>query len=565
MAEPNGPRILLVNPDSRVLGQLQSHLRFRYKLGLASSVGRGLEYLAEHADTAVVVSPMRMPTLDGIAFLTAARALRADARRILICDDDELAAAVTAIDAGELCHVALQPWNMTTLRVAIEFALDHHANEMRARSATRRTAIREVIAFDPLTGLASRQGLLEAIESCADREEGCPAALFFMQVASSPALEFATDPRAATPVLMELAQRLAELRPQALCIARCGPSSLAVLEASPDPAAESSLRRARELSEGLTFAVELGGTRALIGVTMGIVTMGMRQSAACNSNALVIMGNAELAEQSARAGRWATPVLFAKNIAEDQLEIHYQPVIDVKHGRLHSVEAMVRWNHPHYGPIAPATFDPLAKTTAPIAPFADWALKRVCAEAGAILDCGFPTIAINVSMEQLLGPGFLYSLYAALDEASLAPSILTMEIREDVAAYDLELVRAILSDVRRLGIRVTIDHFGTGGSSFAQLRRLPVGVVKTDASFVRDFNRGGEAMIATTLSMAAKLGLETIVDGVESHAMLERVRGIGATLVQGFLLAHAMPAAALADWCRRLVREWDACSSDSGP
>jgi EAL domain-containing protein (putative c-di-GMP-specific phosphodiesterase class I) len=130
-----------------------------------------------------------------------------------------------------------------------------------------------------------------------------------------------------------------------------------------------------------------------------------------------------------------------------------------------------------------------------------------------------------------------------------------MEIRKDVAAYDLELVRAILSDVRRLGIRVTIDHFGTGGSSFAQLRRLPVGVVKTDASFVRDFNRGGEAMIATTLSMAAKLGLETIVDGVESHAMLERVRGIGATLVQGFLLAHAMPAAALADWCRRPVRE----------
>jgi EAL domain-containing protein (putative c-di-GMP-specific phosphodiesterase class I)/CheY-like chemotaxis protein len=546
MAESKGPRILIVSDDPELLDRLQAQLRFRYKLSIASSAALGLEHLGRHADTAVIVSTMRMPALGGIGFLAAARARRPDARRILICNDSDLSATVAAIEDGQLCRLLLQPFDMTALMVAIEFALEQRSSEMQVGSAIHCASVRTVAAFDRLTGLASRRGLIEAIESCGGGADGVQApAIFLMQLRSSPADVLQTDLAAAEPVLMEIAHRLTELRPQALCLARWGLLGVAVLEIPPDPTPDALIARAQELIEGLTFSCKLGKTAAFVDVSVGIVTMGAQMS-----NARIIMGNAELAEGSAHATS-RVPMLCMKPLPPDRLELHYQPVIDVRRGTLHAVEALVRWSHPHYGPIAPGTFIPAFKSARSIAPFGEWALQRMCAEASAVLDCGFPTIAINLSMMQVLDPGFLDGFRAALDEASLSPSIVGIEIADSVCAYDLDLVRSMLTDLRRLGIRTTIDDFGKGCTSLGYLSQLPVSVVKTDASFVRDFDCGGEAVIAATLSMAARLGLETIVEGIETAAMLERVRGVGATLLQGFWLARPMPVTALRGWCEQ--------------
>jgi diguanylate cyclase len=181
-------------------------------------------------------------------------------------------------------------------------------------------------------------------------------------------------------------------------------------------------------------------------------------------------------------------------------------------------------------------------------------LRRVCQEARGIFDKGFPRVAVNVSVMQLLDPEFLYGLYLALDYARLEPSILEIEITESVFAQDMDRMLSILLDLQKLGIRIAIDDFGAGYSSLAYLSRLPVSIVKTDGGFIRDFERGGEAIIAATLGMAEKFGLETIIEGVETVAMLENARRVGASLVQGFHFARPMPLSALDAWIEGFSR-----------
>ncbi len=245
------------------------------------------------------------------------------------------------------------------------------------------------------------------------------------------------------------------------------------------------------------------------------------------------------------------------------LELHYQPIVDIDTGTVRSIEALARWSHPRYGKIPPTVFIPLAEAAGLIVSLGSWALRKVCSDARTLLDLGFPRIALNVSIMQLLDTGFLYSLYMALEQSGLPPATLEIEVTESVFAQDLDRVRSILLDIRKLGVRVAIDDFGTGYSSLSYLNQLPVNFVKIDGAFIRDFERGGEAILAATIEVAHKLHLETIVEGVETPTMLAQARSIGATLVQGYHYARPMPLAALAEWHAEFARESDKRSAQS--
>jgi diguanylate cyclase len=235
-------------------------------------------------------------------------------------------------------------------------------------------------------------------------------------------------------------------------------------------------------------------------------------------------------------------------IAEDQLDLYYQPIVDVTNGRVHSLEALARWRHPELGPVSPATFIPLAESAGLMAPFCMWTLRRACREALSLVDEECLRVAVNVSVTQLLDIGFLSGLYAALDETGFPPTALELEVTESVFAQDLERVRSLLQDIQRLGVAIAIDDFGAGYSSLGYLNKLPVNILKTDGIFMRDFATGGEAIIGATLEMARKLGLETVVEGVETAEMRSQVQAIGGKLLQGYHFARPMPASALKEW-----------------
>lgn len=234
-------------------------------------------------------------------------------------------------------------------------------------------------------------------------------------------------------------------------------------------------------------------------------------------------------------------------ILQDRLELHYQPVIDVEAGRVRGFEGLARWHHERIGHVPPTQFVAMAERNGEIARLGQWVLRRACLDSEQ-LSKGAAKLAVNVSAQELVSPHFLRHLEQCLSLPGLRPATLELELTESALAKDLDALRDQLTQVRSLGVSISVDDFGTGYSSLAYLSHLPVDVIKVDRVFVRDFDDGGKSIIKAALTIACDFGREVIIEGVETEEMLERVREIGATLVQGYLFARPMPVSELAAW-----------------
>ncbi len=571
MDDLDHPRILCVDDDREILEAIAPHLYPSYQVELATSGAEGLRLLRLHPDTAVIVSDLRMPGMDGSKFLAASRALAPDARRILLTGCDDMSAAIAAVNDGQICRFLTKPCAPRTFLAGIEFALSEYRSEMANRSAIRQFAARHVLGEDRVTGLASRERLLETLGGVIDernlgREE--VGTVYLLHIRFVPPFAENVDSAAVDQWIRAIAEQLTRKAVGANCIARWDKNVFAVFDDLPADSHGAMLRRGQELLDSATSSWEIGSVYVTTDVSVGIVVVG-----AGIVEPQVVMRHAELAEQEARAISSAKIAFYTAEtgakaeyqrdvirslrnaISGGGLELHYQPIVDINTHTVHSVEALARWSHPRYGKIPPTVFIPLAEAAGLIVSLGAWVLRKVCSDARALLDLGFPQIALNVSIMQLLDTGFLYSLYVALEETGLPPATLEIEVTESVFAQDLDRVRSILLDIRKLGVRVAIDDFGTGYSSLSYLNQLPVNLVKIDGAFIRDFERGGEAILGATIEVAHKLHLETIVEGVETSAMLAQARAVGATLVQGYHYARPMPLAALAEWQAEFARD----------
>lgn len=241
--------------------------------------------------------------------------------------------------------------------------------------------------------------------------------------------------------------------------------------------------------------------------------------------------------------------------AIDKGEIHvvYQPMIDLRSGRMVGVEALARWSHPQRGPVSPLTFIPVAEATGMIGRLGEFVLKTACHELvrlRALLGERAPeTVSVNLSRAQLRQPGFATKLSELLYGSGLAPSALMLEVTESLAAQD-EGVQAILREIRALGVALSLDDFGTGYSSLSCLHELPVNQVKIDRSFVSqapnsDYHR---VMIDATIRMARTLGLQTVAEGIETTEQATLMAALGCGKGQGYLYSRPLNARDLEQW-----------------
>ena len=235
----------------------------------------------------------------------------------------------------------------------------------------------------------------------------------------------------------------------------------------------------------------------------------------------------------------------------DALELRYQPIVDLGSGQLSSLEALVRWHHPHRGPISPEVFIEVAEETPLIHAVNRWVLERACRDAAAIRAAGIPElpISINLSGHAVGRSRVIDELRAALRQHALPSAALRLEVTETVLV-DAEKAIPWLARCRSLGFSVVIDDFGTGYSSLAYLRRLPADMLKLDQSFVQDLDHPRtRAIVAGILAMAAALGLPVVAEGIEDQAHADELRGLGCRYGQGYLFA---PPATLDDTLDRL-------------
>jgi diguanylate cyclase (GGDEF)-like protein len=229
-----------------------------------------------------------------------------------------------------------------------------------------------------------------------------------------------------------------------------------------------------------------------------------------------------------------------------ELELHYQPKMNLGTQRIVGVEALMRWRHPVMGLIAPTRFIPIAEETGLIESLGRWALTQACADARSWQQSGLPAIqtSVNLSPRQLLSRTLIADIRRILDTSGLHPSLLELEITEGAMMKNPEHAAGLLQDIRDMGIGLAIDDFGTGYSSLSYLKRFPLTSVKIDRSFIHDLplDAHAQALTESIITLAHGLGMKVVAEGVETAAQLAYLQRRGCDEIQGYWLCKPVPA-----------------------
>jgi EAL domain-containing protein (putative c-di-GMP-specific phosphodiesterase class I) len=243
-------------------------------------------------------------------------------------------------------------------------------------------------------------------------------------------------------------------------------------------------------------------------------------------------------------------------IAHDHLVLHLQPIVDLRTARTVEVEALVRWEHPERGLLAPGTFVPQAERTGEVVALGRWVLDAGCRQLRSWLDAGLApdlVLAVNVSPRQLDEPSLVDDVLAALDRYGLPASSLMLEITEGLPVRQGSGALGRIGELRRQGLGIAVDDFGTGHSWIGSVRRFGIDVLKVDRSFVAQVGQpGGESLMAALIDLGKAVGARVVAEGIESEEQLDLLCELDCDLGQGYFLARPMPEADLA---RRLRDE----------
>lgn len=252
--------------------------------------------------------------------------------------------------------------------------------------------------------------------------------------------------------------------------------------------------------------------------------------------------------------RLAQENLLRRALENGELEIYYQPLIDVKNARISGAEALLRWRHPEHGILTPYHFLPTLESSGLILAVGDWVLREACRQAVTWSAEGRPfEISVNLSPRQFQQPELISRIKDALDESGLHPSRLELEITENNAMQNAEQSVRTLRDLRALGVRIAMDDFGTGYSSLNYLKRFPIDTLKLDQSFVRDVNHdpGDAAIASAVMAMAQTLNLSVVAEGVETREQLDFFRSRECGRLQGFYFSRPVPASEFGAYLER--------------
>jgi diguanylate cyclase (GGDEF)-like protein len=365
-------------------------------------------------------------------------------------------------------------------------------------------------------------------------------------------------------VLKEAADRLRRLARSSDTVARMGGDEFLLLVEDAGSVADCMALAARAVRV-LDAPFEVGGRTVRVAGSVGVAVYpdhGLRDKLVANADAAMYAakrngGNGCAlfeAHMDLNTGEQMSLLSDLRQAAaRGQLVLHYQPKIDGRRGQIHGVEALLRWQHPVHGMVAPDRFIPLAERFGLINQLGAWVIEEACRQMAAWAREGLHMrVSINVSVHQLREPDLVQRIGRALQAHALAASQLLCEITESVAMEDVQETQRVFDDLARIGVFLAIDDFGVGYCSLSYLRQLPAHQLKIDRSFVRDLeqSKDARAVVDAVIRLAHALGLRVVAEGVETAAQSEILLHMDCDELQGYHFARPMPAEALLAWAR---------------
>jgi diguanylate cyclase (GGDEF)-like protein/PAS domain S-box-containing protein len=422
----------------------------------------------------------------------------------------------------------------------------HDLTEKR-RSAEHATRLAH---YDSLTGLANRHQMAQTLEKIlsAPSLDHRACSVFLLDLDRFKQVNDTMGHPAGDNLLTQVASRLERTIGEHGRVGRLGGDEFQIVLPGRHRREDLALL-ARSVIDALSEPYSIDGHRVVIGASVGVA---LSPDDGVSSEDLI--RNADLALYAAKDGGRGRHHFYAADLHSDAeerrqleqdlrdaltqggLELHYQPVIHTVTERITGFEALLRWNHPTRGQLSPAKFIPIAEDSGLIAPIGEWALRTACHDLAQWPDS--VRVAVNVSPLQFANPALPSIITNALAASQISPERLELEITESVFLADDEGSDAMFAALKRVGVRLSLDDFGTGYSALGYLKKAPFDKIKIDQSFVRGATIAGSkngAIIASIVSLAEALGMETTAEGVETLDELDLVRMLGCSHVQGFI------------------------------
>jgi diguanylate cyclase (GGDEF)-like protein len=255
-------------------------------------------------------------------------------------------------------------------------------------------------------------------------------------------------------------------------------------------------------------------------------------------------------------------------LEREEFVVYYQPQINIHTGKITGMEALLRWQHPEMGLVAPNIFIPLAEESGLIVPIGEWVLRTACMQNKAWQNAGLPplTVAVNLSLKQFREPKLVQTVAQILEQTDLEPRFLELEITETVAIEDLNFTKKVLQELEQMGVHLSIDDFGTGYSSLSRLQLLPLHNLKIDRSFIRELTTDVKVahIVKAIVTLGRNLGLRLTAEGVEKEEELEFLKSINCEDVQGFLFYKPLSAQKATEILENTIANSHKCSSEQG-